>query len=350
MKQKYLIAIATVLTVNLIVSTAFAGNKQRAGQAGAAELLINPWARSSGFGNANVASVTGLEGIFLNVAGTAFTKQLELAFVNTNWLKGTDIALNAFGFSQKVGEAGVLSMSVLAMNFGDIDITTPDKPDGGIGTFSPRYTNISIAYAKMFSNSIYGGAVIKIINEATSDIHASGVAFDAGIQYVTGEREQIKFGVTMQNVGPTMRFKGDGLSFRGNYVDGPIMTVESRSADFELPSLVRIGFSYDFAFLAETQFLTLAANFTSNSFTKDQYHAGFEYSYKKLLFLRAGYIYEEGITTKTDRSTCFTGPTFGMSVQVPLDKKKGSVFAVEYSYRDTDPFQGVHSIGARITM
>ena len=350
MKQKYLIAIATVLTVNLIVGTAFAGNKQRAGQAGAAELLINPWARSSGFGNANVASVTGLEGIFLNVAGTAFTKQLELAFVNTNWLVGADIALNAFGFSQKVGEAGVLSMSVLAMNFGDIDITTPDKPDGGIGTFSPRYTNISIAYAKMFSNSIYGGAVIKIINEATSDIHASGVAFDAGIQYVTGEREQIKFGVTMQNVGPTMRFKGDGLSFRGNYVDGPIMTVESRSADFELPSLIRIGFSYDFDFLEETQFLTLAANFTSNSFTKDQYHGGFEYSFKKLLFLRAGYIYEEDNLSDKNWSTAFKGPTMGLSVQIPLDKKKGSVFAFEYAYRETRLFQGCHTFGARITM
>ena len=31
------------------ISHSFAGNPQRAGQAGASELLINPWARTSGW-------------------------------------------------------------------------------------------------------------------------------------------------------------------------------------------------------------------------------------------------------------------------------------------------------------
>ena len=55
---KYLTAVlitAMVLPVNL-----FAGNKDRSGQAGASELLINPWTRSSGWGSANMAGVRGL--------------------------------------------------------------------------------------------------------------------------------------------------------------------------------------------------------------------------------------------------------------------------------------------------
>ena len=64
----------------------FAGNEQRAGQAGASELLINPWARSSGWAAANVACVRGLEGMFNNVAGLAFTPKTELIFSRTNWL------------------------------------------------------------------------------------------------------------------------------------------------------------------------------------------------------------------------------------------------------------------------
>jgi len=356
----------------LFCASTFAGNDQRAGQAGASELLINPWARSSGFAGANSASIHGLEAMYLNVAGTAFTKSTELLFSHSNWLVGTDIAINSFGFSQKVGETGVLSLALMSMDFGDIQITTVDLPEGGLGTFHPHYTNINLAYAKAFSNSIYGGINFKVINEAISDLSAGGVAIDAGIQYVTGfgsykigdktkrNSDNLMFGISMKNVGPTMKFKGDGMSFTGTVPAGVSMTVEQRSADFELPSLIKIGFAYKIpiSFVIDTvkkernikQELTLAGTFTSNSFTKDQYSLGFEYNFKNLVFLRAGYVYERGLWDYETRTTAFTGPTGGISVQIPLNKEKGSVFAIEYSYRDTDPFNGTHSIGARVTL
>lgn len=113
-----------------------AGNKDRSGQAGAAELLINPWARSSGWGNAGMASIKGLEGTWSNVAGLAFSKKTDIHFSHTNWIKGADVNINAFGFSQRVGESGVLGLAIMSMNFGDIPITTTESPDGGLGTFS----------------------------------------------------------------------------------------------------------------------------------------------------------------------------------------------------------------------
>jgi hypothetical protein len=66
--------------------------------------------------------------------------------------------------------------------------------------------------------------------------------------------------------------------------------------------------------------------------------------------LRGGYTYEEGITEKSERTTAFTGPSAGFTVAVPLDKEKGSSIAIDYSYRATDPFNGTHSIGARINL
>ena len=59
-------SIAIVITVFTFFSS-FAGNPQRAGQAGASELLVNPWARTSGWAGSNVAGVRGLEGIYSNV-------------------------------------------------------------------------------------------------------------------------------------------------------------------------------------------------------------------------------------------------------------------------------------------
>src|SRR4051812_34646856 len=93
--------IVPVLTAGLILAGAvssFAGNKDRAGQAGATELLINPFARSSGWGSANTAGVHGLEAMYLNVGGMAFTQHTELLFCHTNWLVGTGIGINSFGF------------------------------------------------------------------------------------------------------------------------------------------------------------------------------------------------------------------------------------------------------------
>lgn len=365
--MKAIIMLVLVLGMSVSVN---AGNEQRAGQAGAGELLINPWARSAGWGGANCAGIKGLESIFWNVAGTAFTPKTELIFSHTSWLVGTDININSFGFSQKVGESGVLSLALVNMDFGEIEITTVDMPEGGIGTFHPQFTNISLAYAKEFSNSIYGGLNVKVVNEKIADLNATGVCFDAGIQYLTGlgknklgkkNRDNLHFGITMKNVGATMRFRGDGLSFRGDVPPNDVvMTVEHRSADFELPSLISIGVMYDFRIaqkvdtiadkITSDHRLSWGINFTSNSFTRDQYSFGLEYAFKEMIMLRGGYVYEEGIFDYDTRATVFTGPTAGVSLQFPLNKEKGSSFSIDYSYRATNPFDGVHSLGAKVTL
>ena len=64
LKYLWILLIACSSTTNL-----FAGNPDRVGSAGASQLLINPWARSSGMGGSNIASVKGLESLYGNVAG-----------------------------------------------------------------------------------------------------------------------------------------------------------------------------------------------------------------------------------------------------------------------------------------
>jgi len=345
---KSIIAFLLIGAISL-PAVVLAGNKDRAGQSGASELLINPWARSSGWGSVNVANGVGLEAMYTNIAGLGFTKGTELIFSNTQYLKGSEIGINSFGFSHKNSKGGVIGMSVMSMTFGDIPITTTSLPEGGIGNFSPNYMNINIAYAKGFSNSIYGGFNLKIISEVISDVSAQGVALDAGIQYVTGAKENIHFGISLKNIGPTMRFRGDGLSIRSFLPNQESMfTLEQRSADFELPSQLNIGAAYDIH-ISEMHRLTVAGTFTSNSFFKDQYTLGLEYALMSYLQLRGAYTYEDGITRDADRSTVYTGPSAGFTVQIPFNKMKGSAFAVDYSYRATNPFEGSHCIAARLT-
>lgn len=335
----------------------FAGNPDRAGQAGATELLINPWARSSGWAGSNVSGAHGLEAMFLNVAGTAFTKNTELLFSNTQWLKGSDININAFGLTQHVGETGALGVSIMSMNFGNIPVTTVDQPEGGLGTYTPQFLNICLSYAKGFSDNIYGGLAAKIITEKTANISARGIALDAGIQYVAGKHDQLKFGISLKNVGPRMIFSGDGLSFKTpvpSSTQNNTMTVDQRSAQYELPSLLNIGAGYDFYILQDTTAkkthrITAMGTFTSNSFEKDQFKLGVEYGWKNILMVRAGYAYEKGILKTDERTSAFSGPSAGFTLEIPFGKNK-STFGIDYSYRATNPFNGTHSIGARINL
>ena len=254
----------------VLSSSLFAGNEDRIGSAGASHLLINPWARGSAIGDAGVANMNGIEATFTNVAGLAFTDKTQIKFNYSNWMGNAGISLNSAGFAQRISESSVFSVSVQSLNYGDIPITTVANPEGNIGFFSPRANIFNVAYAKEFSSSISGGINFKVISENISNMKATGVAIDAGIRYVTGEQDQIKFGIALKNVGPVMKYKGDGLAQQVTYVStGFIGSLENRSATYEMPSLLSIAGSYDFIF-SEKNKLNVAAAFTANSFSKDQ--------------------------------------------------------------------------------
>lgn len=335
-------------------SMAYAGNGDRVGSAGATELLINPWSRSAAWGDAGISCANGLDAVYTNIAGLAFTDKTQIRFDRTNWLGGAGININSAGIAQRISESSVISVTVMAMSFGDIDITTVDLPEGGIGTFSPVYSNFNVGYAREFSNSIYGGINFKVINESIADLRGTSVALDAGIRYVTGEEDQVKFGIALKNIGPTMDFKGDGLGISVLYPNtGDEATLEQRSATFEMPSLLAIGGSYDFNF-TETNQLTAALGFSANSFSNDQFRLGLNYgmTLEKARFnLMAGYVYEKGLFNAefdfNSRVTALSGLSAGVSVDAIVGKNK-SMLGIQYSFRQTRLFNNVHSIGLSI--
>jgi len=350
---KYIV-LSLVLLFGINAPMAFAGNEDRSGQAGASELLINPWAASAGFGNAGMSFVHGVEAMYGNVAGITGIRSLDVNFSHTDWLSGSGIRISSFGLAVRVGESSVLGLSFMSFNLGEVDQTTTDSPDGeGLGTFRPSLMNINLAFAKTFSNSISGGFNLKIISESIANMDAVGVALDAGIQYVTGPFDNIHFGITLKNIGPTLKFSGDGLSIKAFLLQNTSLqnTVIQRADQFELPTQLSIAAAYDFYF-AETNRLTVAGNFISNSFTKDQYVLGLEYGWKDYLGLRVGYTYESGIFNGSLSDECMNlnnGLSAGLSVQVPLSKAENApVFAVDYSYRTTYHYKGTHTVGVRL--
>lgn len=342
----------------MIVGAAFcsvianAGNEDRVGSAGASQLLVNPWARSCALGDAGIANTNGLEATFTNIAGLSYTDKTQIKFNYSNWMGGAGIAFNSAGIAQRISESDVIAVSVQSMNFGDIMITTVANPEGNIGYFSPRANVFNVGYARTFSSSISGGINFKVISESISNLKANGVAIDAGIRYVTGENDHIKFGIALKNVGPVMRYKGDGLSQQVTYISvGNNASLEERSATFEMPSLLAIGGSYDFIF-NENNKLNVALGFTANSFSYDQYRLGLDYGMtgEKVAFnIRGGFVYEKQLFSVANRSNALVGPTAGFSLDALVGKNK-SALGIEYATRFAGTFGIIHTIGATISL
>jgi hypothetical protein len=349
--NKYIL-LGSVMLGTFGVTPALAGNEDRIGSAGASELLVNPWARSSALADAGIASIRGLEAQFVNIAGLAFTDRTTAKFNYTNWLGSAGIALNSAGFAQRISDQDVLAVSIQSFGFGQIDVTTVDIPEGGIGTFSPRKNIINLGYARAFSNSIFAGINVKVVSESIANISATGVAIDAGVQYVTGEQEEVKFGITLKNVGPTMTFRGDGLGVPIIYQStGGIATLQQRTTSFEMPSMLGIGASYDFIFSEESK-LVAAFAFSANSFTNDIYRFGLDYGLateKAAFNIRAGYAFEANILNRDLATTAMTGLTAGFSVDALVGKNK-SPLGLEYAMRLANPFGVINTFGVTINL
>ena len=330
-----------------------AGNPDRQGEAGAYELLMNPWARSAGLHTLTVANISGAEAMNLNVAGLSRLQKSDLMIGYTRYLEGTGINLNAVAFGQRMGKAGAFGISLVNVDFGDIPITTTDLPGGNGGTFSPNFINIGIAYSYTFENKVSVGILLRGVSESISDLSAFGIAIDAGVQYVTGEKDEFKFGISLKNIGSPMKFGGEGLSFNSLNPAGDIsynLTFDERAEDFELPSTLNIGLSYDIYVGTKHKF-TFVGAFVSNSFSRDQLGGGVEYGFNKSFMLRAAYRFGIGDALIEDvQNNVYSGLSAGVSLLVPMKKGASNKFGIDYAYRVTQPFSGTHNFAIRFVL
>lgn len=334
----------------LTFSSLFAGNPDRQGEAGAGELLLNPWARSSGLHTMTTANIMGVEAMQLNVAGMSRIENTQVLFGNTTYLKGSDLSLNAAGLATKMSDNSTFGISLMSVGFGKIPITTTNQPEGIGATYSPSFFNIGIAYSYMFQNKISVGILVRVISESIADINAFGMAFDAGVQYVTGDKNQFKLGISLRNIGGPMEFGGQGLAIPQNLPEGYALTYSLRPASYELPSMLNMGMSYDFI-LAPKAVLTGLFNFTSNSFSPDQAGLGAEFSFMDIFRIRAGYKYEFGQGTDGGQNSSLDrGLCAGVGVEVPLKKNSKNTIGIDYGYRHTEKWSGNHNISVSINL
>ncbi|MGA0233596.1 MAG: PorV/PorQ family protein, partial [Saprospiraceae bacterium] len=319
------------------------------GEAGAAELLLNPWAKSAGLHSMTTATIAGVEAMRINVAGIGRINGRELLISNARLYEGSTIQLNALGYAQKSGN-GAFSVSIMSVDFGDIPVTTVAQPEGTGATFSPSFFHLGVGYAYTYENKISVGLLFRAISESTPDVSAFGFALDAGVQYVSGPQDNFRLGISLRNIGSPMRFGGQGLTFQGPNPEGNtqyLLSFDQRSEDFELPSVLNIGISYDY-FFTNKLMLRAVGNFTSNAFSRDQIGAGLEFSFNEMFMLRGGYKTDFG-SSGTTLNNVYSGVSAGATIELPFNESGKNKIGIDYAYRATNPFRGTHNFSVRMS-
>ena len=358
--------IITLLVPMFISSIVEAGSKRRRGTAGAQELLIPMGSRGTAMSGAFVAGISGIEAAEWNVAGIAgMSGTGEAMFTHSSWIADIDITYAAI--ASNFGGKNMFGLSLKSLDFGDIDVTTADLPDGTGETYSPNFITLGFLYSRQMTDRILFGADIKIINESIMRESATGFALDAGVQYKTSPNG-IKIGASIRNLGLNMIFNGPDLEeFHQPEDTEPGTNTEPRRISlsaFELPTTLELGVAYGPLDLGAAK-AVFCASFLNNNFSLDEYRFGAEINVMDMFYTRAGLAlafdpepfgadFIEGTEDDTgddqwesSSEDFIWGPTFGFGLN--LSRLTGLGLSVDYAYRTAEYFDGVSWLTLKVT-
>ena len=337
--KKFLLVIAILFT--LLQGIGFS-QVTKTGTTAAKFLSIGIGPRANAMGGAFTSVVNDVSALYWNPAGAAELIQNEAMFTYTSLFKDLDINLNYFALVIPTEDWGSFGLSVTALDYGDMEVTTEYYPEGTGEKFSAASYAFGLSYARNITEGFAAGITIKYITEGIFNSSANGVAFDVGTIFKT-PFFGIKFASIITNYGSKMQMTGEDLLIR--YDADPTRKGNNETVDayyktdyFELPLRLQIGLSKDFQFL-DGQRLTIAMDATHPNDNTEYVNIGGELSFlDNLISLRGGY---KGLFLENNQE----GLTLGVGLNYVL-----GVFAigVDYSYQEFEFLNYTHSFGVSL--
>src|SRR5512142_606004 len=173
---------------------------------GAEFLLLPVGARATALGQAATTEAGTTEAIFWNPAGLATMERGEFAVHHYQAFFGTGDALALAAHGSRLG---TLAVAGYLVNYGDLDLTTPDGSGAPIGRISPRNVALSVSYATDLGAGVDLGLTYKLVQFR---VDCSGVCTDVPGAVATTHAADVGFrvalpalplvvGVSLRNVG-----------------------------------------------------------------------------------------------------------------------------------------------------
>ena len=293
-------------------------------------LKIESGVRGIGMGGSQVASGSGISGVFYNPASIAFTKSSEVYYSKSYYLAG--ISHNTLGYVTKISPSDYLGLYLFYLDSGEMEVTTVISPDGTGEMFNVLDLSVRFLYGKQLTDRLRIGAAVKYFREDIYTAHMQSLVIDIGSNFDTGIYGFI-LGMSVSNFGPEVQYEGDALDVT---VDDDIAVAGKLSKitnKFPVPLTFRIGLSNDVIGGDEESIHRLT--FSADAINPIDYTVyggiGAEYSWNNMAFIRGG--------TKLFHDTA------GMSLGGGL---KWSIFAVDYAYVNYGILEETHQFGINL--
>jgi opacity protein-like surface antigen len=300
------------LVLAFLSTPSWAQNK--VGTTSAVFLNIGADARAAAMGGAQVAIADRVSALTWNPAGIAQFESHGVAFTNANWF--VDSSIQNLGVVINADRMGRIGFSVMALNYGEMEVTRIDIPgDGATGEFfSPIDLAVGLSYAQSLTDRFSVGGTAKFVRQQIWNSSANGFAFDAGVFYRTDFRN-LRIGMAITNFGTDMRMAGKDLRVPHD-IDPNASGNNDRlpahlSTDaWPMPLMFRVGLAVDAASFAG-QRLTLAVDAQQPNDQSESLNMGAEYAFREMLFIRGGY--RQAFSTITEDGGFALG--FGLNYQ-----------------------------------
>jgi hypothetical protein len=312
-----------VIAFVLLLCTAAYPMIDKVGSAGALFLKIGMSPRSVAMGEACGSLVGDPSSAFANPAGLAAIENQHMFISDAEWI--ADIRLLGGVYAFPLARGGVMAFSAVGVDYGEMPLVKEMDADVVIETFTPRDLAVGISYARKWTDRLYVGGTFKYIDQAITDYHSRGFAFDFGTVYYTGFKT-LRLAMATSNFGPDMRFNGTYTD--KYYIGTAFVQTEKGFGEYDLPLDFRIAVAYDFSVGSDGR-LTAALDATHPNDYSERVHIGAEYAWSETFFLRSGY------TTNAEEMGFSTGCGLKLGTSV-------GIATIDYAYTDFGVFTSVH--------
>jgi hypothetical protein len=299
--------------------------------------------RATGMGEAFAAIADDVSATYFNPAGLSQLHTREVMINHIDWIADINHDYISVALPTSFGTVG---FSATAVTMGNMDRLTIDDPatvireDDSTGlSFGAMDIAFAVSYARQITDKLSFGFTGKAITQSIYNMNASGAAVDLGLLYYTGFKS-LRLAACVTNFGTSMSFSGLGLEFQDtSYSTKPRATYNTNST--ALPTTFRFGIAYN---VIETQgnILTAACDVIHPNDINETVNFGLEYVYKKIFFLRTGYILNSDFNYAKEMKYT-TGLSAGTGFMVDLTP--GVNLRLDYCYRDMGWLKASHRVG-----
>jgi hypothetical protein len=281
--------LAGAATVVILGASAHAGIT-RVGTTAAPFLTIGIGSRALGMGGAYTSVSGDASSLFWNPGATAVLEKSEALLIQTDYLADTD--LNFFGLVVPVGETSRVGLSMTYLDYGEMEVTTVEEPDGTGEYFRSQDLALGLTYSTRFTDRFSIGFTGKLVQQKIWHESASTMAFDIGTRFQTDFMGMV-LGMGIYNVGFDMEMEGTDLLLGHDLDpnqsgDNPAVPVNLDLYAWPLPITFRIGASLPLIENPQHSLL-VAADASHPVDNSESLSLGTEYGFRNRFFLRGGW-------------------------------------------------------------